>query len=66
MDNKKAKQIIGNQPKFAIRSMRKALELLTWHNTPTEWERLEACYTLLKTPHGKRVTKQGKDDGKRN
>ena len=51
-----AKQIIGKQPKFAIRNMRRALEMLTRLNTPEEWERLEACYVVLKTPHNKRIT----------
>ena len=50
-----AKQIIGNQPLWAVRNMRKALEMLTWNNTPEDWERLEACYVVLKTPHTQRI-----------
>jgi hypothetical protein len=53
-----ARKIIGTrQPTWAIRNMRKALELHPWRNTPGEWQRLEACYTLARTPTKKRVTR---------
>jgi len=35
--------------------MRRALEMLTAQNTPEDWERLNACYVILKTPHKKRL-----------
>lgn len=51
-----AKKIIGNQPTWALRNMRRALESMTSLNTPEECKRLEACYTLAKTPYAKRIT----------
>jgi len=51
-----AKKIVGSQPKYAIRNMRKALEMLNLLNTEEEWTRLEACYVVLKTPHKSRIT----------
>lgn len=56
MTRKEARAIIGNQPKWAVRNMRRALEMMTYRNTPDDWKRLEACYTLAGTPHSKRVT----------
>ncbi len=50
-----AKKIVGSQPKYAIRNMRKALEMLNLLNTEEEWARLEACYVILKTPVTKRI-----------
>ena len=51
-----ARRIIGNQPKWAIRGMRAALEIATWHNTESDWKRLEACYVVMRIPHNKRMT----------
>ena len=51
MTRKQAKQIIGNQPKWALKNMARALQMLTYQNTPAEWERLRALKAL-----GYRVT----------
>lgn len=50
-----AKKLVGRQPKWALHNMRKALEILTWSNTPEDWQRLEACYVVMKIPHAKRL-----------
>jgi len=43
-----AKKIVGNQPKWAIKNMHKALSLHSWLNTPEENKKLEACKIILK------------------
>ena len=48
MTLQEAKKIVGNQPKWAIKNMVKALSLHSWHNTPEENERLEAGKLVLK------------------
>jgi hypothetical protein len=50
-----AKKIIGNQPRWAIRNMKRALEMLTLLNTPDEWQRLQAAYIVTRTPLAKRL-----------
>lgn len=55
MTIEEAQKIVGRQPAWAIRNMRKALEMLPLLNTPGEWQRLTACYTLARTPIKKRV-----------
>lgn len=57
MTKKQAQQITGNQPKWALRNMRKALEMMPSLNTSDDWRRLEACYVLMGTPHAKRISK---------
>ena len=51
MTRKQAKQIIGNQPRWALKNMARALQMLTYQNTPEEWRRLRALKAL-----GYRVT----------
>jgi hypothetical protein len=48
MTIKEAYAIIGNQPIYAIKNMRRALKMLPWCNTPAEQMRLEACEIVLK------------------
>jgi len=55
MTLEQAKKIIGNQPRWAIRNMKRALEMLTLLNTPAEWQRLEAAYIVTRTPLAKRL-----------
>ena len=49
MTTKEAWNIIGNQPKWAIKNMVQALQLMTWKNTNEEWRRLEAAKICLRT-----------------
>lgn len=49
MTTEEAWNIIGNQPKWAIRNMVKALELMTWLNTEEDEKRLEAAKICLRT-----------------
>ncbi len=56
MTTKQARKIIGKQPSYAIRNMRRALELHPWLNTVEDWERLNAAYCILRTPTKKRIT----------
>jgi hypothetical protein len=49
-------KIVGNQPKWALRNMKQALESMTWLNTSDDWQRLEATYIVTKTPIAKRIT----------
>ena len=46
MTRKEAKRIIGHQPKWTLSNMAKALQMGTWHNTPTDWLRLRALQAL--------------------
>ena len=43
-----AKKIVGNQPRWAIKNMVKALSMHSWHNTLEENERLAAGKLVLK------------------
>ena len=49
MTKEQAWKIIGNQPKYAIKNMVKALSMLTWLNTDQDKLRLEAAKICLKT-----------------
>jgi len=51
MKRTEAHRILGNQPKWALKNMARALQLLTWFNTADDWHRLAALRTL-----GYRVT----------
>ena len=48
MTIEEAKKIVGNQPRWALKNMVKALSMLTWMNTPEDKKRLEAGKLLLK------------------
>jgi hypothetical protein len=48
MTLREAKKSVGNQPKWAIKNMVKALSLHSWQNTPEENERLAAGKLVLK------------------
>ncbi len=56
MTSTEADQILRGQPKTCIVNMRRALEMMTWKNTPDDWRRLEACYVYLRVPKEKRIT----------
>ena len=47
MTIEEAKKIVGNQPRWAIENMVKALSMHSWHNTPEENERLVAGKLIL-------------------
>tara|TARA_R100000697_G_scaffold107767_1_gene122694 strand:- start:353 stop:520 length:168 start_codon:yes stop_codon:yes gene_type:complete len=49
MTKDQAWKIIGNQPKYAIKNMIKALSLHSWLNTEDQKIRLEAAKICLKT-----------------
>jgi hypothetical protein len=49
MTLQEAKKIVGNQPRWAIKNMVKALSMHSWHNTPEENERLAAGKLVLKS-----------------
>lgn len=44
-----AKQLVGNQPTWALRNMVKALKMLPALNTAEDNERLEAAKFIIKT-----------------
>ena len=48
MTLEEAKKIVGNQPKWAIKNMVKALSMHQWLNTTQENARLEAGELILK------------------
>lgn len=56
MTREEAKKILGrtNSCQPWVGNMKRALEIHSFQNTPEEWKRLEACYTLLRTPVAKR------------
>jgi hypothetical protein len=43
-----AKQIVGNQPTWALKNMVKALNMLPWLNTEEDELRLQAAKIVLK------------------
>jgi len=49
MTREEAWKIIGNQPKWAIKNMIKALQMMPLQNTPEENRRLEAAQIAVKT-----------------
>ncbi len=46
MTRAEARKILGNQPKWALRNMCTALQMLTLLNTEEEWDRLRALRAL--------------------
>jgi hypothetical protein len=48
MSYDEAKKIVGNQPTWALKNMVKALNMMTWLNTPEDKRRLEAAKIVLK------------------
>jgi hypothetical protein len=48
MTLEEARKIVGNQPKWAVKNMVKALSMHQWLNTPKESIRLEAGKLILK------------------
>jgi len=47
MTLEQAKKIVGNQPRWALKNMVKALNMHSWLNTPEENERLQAAKIVL-------------------
>ena len=54
---KRAHAIVGNQQRYALRNMVKALSFHTWLNTPQDTERLNAAKIVLR--HWSTVQKMG-------
>ena len=48
MTLEEARKIVGNQPKWAVKNMVKALSMHQWLNSPKESIRLEAGKLILK------------------
>ena len=48
MTLQEAKELVGNQDTVSLRNMIKALNMMTWKNTPEDWQRLEAGKVVLK------------------
>jgi len=48
MTLQEAKELVGNQDTVSLRNMIKALNMMTWKNTPEDWQRLEAAKVVLK------------------
>jgi hypothetical protein len=48
MSLQEAKELVGNQDTTSLRNMIKALNMMTWKNTPEDWQRLEAAKMVLK------------------
>jgi hypothetical protein len=46
MTRNEASKLIGNQPKWALTAMAKALQIHSWNNTEHEWNRLRALKAL--------------------
>lgn len=46
MTKTQARTILGNQPKWALRNMARALGMLTYLNTEADWERAAALRVL--------------------
>lgn len=55
MNKAEARRLVGRRPKWELRAQTFALCCHPWRNTAEDWSRLEACYTLLKTPYNRRV-----------
>ena len=49
MTQAEAKKIIGNQPRWAVKNMVKALSMHSWLNTPEENKRLAAGKIILRS-----------------
>lgn len=52
MTIEQAKQIVGNQPIFAIKNMVKALRMARWLNTKEDEQRLAAALFILEFRKG--------------
>ena len=48
MTLEEAKKLVGNQPTWALKNMKKALETMPFFNTPDDIENLEAVKVVLK------------------
>ena len=48
MTYKEAKKIVGNQPKYALKNMIKALQMCAWLNTTEDDLRLIAAKIVIK------------------
>ena len=48
MTKEKAKEILGDRPKWELLNMKKALSIMGVFNTEEENQRLEACKILLR------------------
>lgn len=48
MTLEQAKKIIGNQPRYAVKNMVKALSMHAWLNTESDKKRLEAAKIVLR------------------
>ena len=48
MTYKEAKKIVGNQPKYALQNMIKALQMCAWLNTTEDKLRLIAAKIVIK------------------
>ena len=46
MTRLEAREILGNQPKWALRNMARALRMHDWRNTPEDEKRLAALRAL--------------------
>ena len=46
MTHKEAQAVLGNQPKWALRNMARALSLMPWMNTDEDWKRAQALRVL--------------------
>lgn len=46
MTRAQARKVLGNQPKWALRNMARALCLHTWRNDQADWDRLRALRAL--------------------
>ncbi len=46
MNKDTARKILGNQPKYALRNMSRALQMLPWRNDAADWQRLRALKAL--------------------
>jgi hypothetical protein len=49
MNLEEARALIGNQPTWALKNMKKALNMLPLLNTPQDLLNLEACKVILKS-----------------
>jgi hypothetical protein len=49
-----ARELVGNQPTWALKNMVKALSMMTWCNTGEDEKRLAAAKLIIKERRGKR------------
>lgn len=48
-----ARELVGNQPTWALKNMVKALSMMTWRNTGEDEKRLAAAKLIIKERRGK-------------